>query len=55
VERDNDRVGFAEELGVHKRTVDSWCSGRKKPNRSFALAIERATHGAVTVSYWDTL
>lgn len=46
------QVRFAAESGVPQCQVSAYLTGRRKPGRKNALAIERATGGAVTVASW---
>lgn len=51
-EREMTQVKFAALSGVPQCQVSAYLSGRRKPGRENALAIERATAGAVPVSSW---
>jgi len=46
---------FAAAAEVPRVMVSFWVHGRRKPGRDYALAIERATGGAVPASSWSGL
>jgi DNA-binding transcriptional regulator YdaS (Cro superfamily) len=44
----------AQQLGLRDSTrLSKWETGKTRPNRRAAAAIERATEGLVTVESWD--
>ena len=50
---DLTQVRFAQLSGVPQCQISAYLRGRRKPGRENALAIERATGGAVTTESWD--
>lgn len=47
------RSEFADRLPCSRPLLTMWLAGRRVPGRSNALAIERATGGAVPAASWD--
>lgn len=43
---------LADEIKISRSYMSELASGEKSPGRVIALAIERATNGAVPVSSW---
>lgn len=46
------RREFAETIGVDQSVLSRFCRGLARPGLDKAVAIERATDGAVPASYW---
>lgn len=46
------RRDFAETIGVDQSVLSRFCRGLARPGLDKAVAIERATDGAVPASYW---
>ena len=42
------QTGIAKAIGVSQTTVSYWVNGVERPSAKSAIAIERATNGAVT-------
>jgi DNA-binding transcriptional regulator YdaS (Cro superfamily) len=51
--RGESAVVFARRAGVPAPSVSSWRKGTRRPGLASALRLERATDGAVPVSYWE--
>jgi len=47
------QVAFAALSGVPQCQISLYVTGKRKPARQNAVAIERATGGAVAISAWD--
>jgi DNA-binding transcriptional regulator YdaS (Cro superfamily) len=45
---------FARRTGITQSAISKYISGDRQPMLDEALAIERATHGAVPVEEWET-
>jgi DNA-binding transcriptional regulator YdaS (Cro superfamily) len=52
-EREMTQVKFAVLSGVPQCQISAYLRRKRKPGRENALAIERATLGAVPVTSWD--
>jgi len=46
------RREFADRIGVDQSVLSRFCRGLARPGLDKAVAIERATDGAVPASYW---
>lgn len=46
------RREFAEQIGVDQSVLSRFCRGLARPGLDKAVAIERATDGAVPAAYW---
>jgi transcriptional regulator with XRE-family HTH domain len=46
------RREFADRIGVDQSVLSRFCRGLARPGLDNAVAIERATDGAVPASYW---
>lgn len=49
------QLALATKIGVSEATVSRYAAGLRKPGLAHALAIEKATKGAVKVSAWPHL
>lgn len=49
----SSQVAFAKMSGVPQSQISAYLAGRRIPGVKNALAIERATGGAVTVESWE--
>ncbi len=45
-------AGFADCAGTHRSQISRLVAGERGPSVPLALAVERATNGAVPVSSW---
>ena len=48
------QADLAKDLSISRSHMSELVSGSKKPGRNLAIAIERATDGAVPVSSWGS-
>lgn len=46
------RREFADQIGVDQSVLSRFCRGLARPGLDNAIAIERATAGAVPAAYW---
>ena len=51
-ETNQTRRAFADEIGIHESVLSRFINGKAKPSLTTAVAIERATGGAVPASSW---
>ena len=46
---------FASKAGLSQSSVSLWMHAKRRPGLDHALAIERATGGAIPAAYWVTV
>lgn len=51
-EHAESQSAFARRAGVSESALSDWLRGRRNPDVTSAVAIERATDGAVPVESW---